>query len=369
MRLINFFLFLSFLLWADLPAQIVTDSVHMKKNAPENAATNCATVVKEAEIQYNSGNYDECLNMLQKGLTECHFSKAEKEEALILIARVNLEKDRIGDVDKALIKLLKNNANYEPKEGAYQQDFYSHFNNVVTRPLLSIGGHVGFNIPKYSVAKTYSVLNGVDYSAPYQFATGFTGGLHFEYTFYKNTSFNLGCDYSLYRYSRSLSGAPSDYHTEYHESLTYLSIPLYLKKYFGSGSSKPYLLFGANYNILQKAEADITTQYTAVDFLTNESDKFDISSNAIDQRALRNKAFWGLTGGAGFSYKIKNLVFHVDARYTLGLDYFTNSNNRLNNEDLIFKYYYVDNAVRLNRFELLASVSYIFLYDVKMKKK
>jgi hypothetical protein len=343
--------------------------LELSAQTSKTGTSNCATIIRDAEILYNNGNYKECQVLLQNGMTDCKFSETEKEDAWILIARADLELDLPTEVDNALKHLLLVNANYRPIEGVYQQDFYSHFNKITVRPQFSAGAHFGLNVPVYSVAKTYSILNGVNYAAPYRSQPGFSSELYFGYEFYGNISLTSGIDYSLFRYKRNLSSSLSDYTMEYNESLNYFSIPLYLKKYFGTTTKKPYLLLGANYNVLQKAVADITAKYSEVDFFTGESDNFTNSLNGIDQKPIRTASFFGIIAGAGFSYKINNLLIQFDVRYTEGLNYFTNSENRLNNQTLIFQYYYVDNAVILNRIELLGSVSYIFRYDVKLRKQ
>lgn len=343
-----------------------TSSANMVKKILEES--NCATLVKDAEVLYNSGNYEECLALLQKGFNECKLSKREKEDAWILRARINIEKDRIEDINKSLVKLLKVNANYKPKEGAYQEDFYTYFHKVTVRPALSVGFHFGLNVPVYTVAKTYSILNSVDYNAAYKSLPGYDLGGYAEYEFLKNLSVNLGCDFSSLQYKRSLSGTANKYNAEYNENLKYLSVPLYLKKYFGNKFTKPYLLVGGSYSSLQKAIAEITVGYTAVDFLTNSSSNFAISKSNIDQKPMRTSVVYGAIFGAGCSHRIKNFLFHVDARYNMGLNYFTDSNKRLNNEVLTYSYYYVDNAVTINKIEVSGSIAYILQYHVNAKK-
>jgi len=356
------FLFASFLFWRGL-------TFAQKNTAAQKNTGNCATVIKDAEILYNLGKYDECLLSLKVALKDCNLSRTEKQEAWILISRLNLEQDKTSESDNALVQLLKVNANYKPNPGAYQEDFYTHLDRIQTRPKLSVGLNAGLNVPVYNNSQTYSVLNGLNYSAPYKSVPGFTTGLNFEYEFYTNLSLVTGLDFSLFNYKRNLSSSLSDYTIDYSESLNYLILPLYLKKQFGSKKLKPYIILGGDFNFLQKATADITASYSEVDFLTGLSDNFTNSISNIDQKVMRTSTFGGLTAGAGASYRIKNLVFQVDIRYTAGMNYFTNSSDRFDNEQLIYHYYYIDNAVTLNRIEMTASVNYIFLYDVRVRKE
>src|ERR1035437_9936542 len=79
-----------------VPQSEVSSSDLIKKTIEQS---NCATIVKDAEVLYNNGDYDACLALLQKGLTDCRLTKREKEEAWILKARVNIEKDNIIEVN------------------------------------------------------------------------------------------------------------------------------------------------------------------------------------------------------------------------------------------------------------------------------
>ncbi len=330
---------------------------------------NCVSLIKDADELYHSGEYDRCLSLLENGMKDCHLSKREREDAWIIRARVNLEKDNIPETDHALIKLMSTNPNFKPKEGAYQEDFYTRLNKISVRPMLSLGLHFGFNDAIYSNAKTYSVLEGVDYSAPYKSSPGYDVGGYVEFEFLNNISVNLGLDYSSLSYTRNLQGAVNNFSAMYNENLSYLSTPLYLKKYFGAKAMKPFIILGMNYSMLRRAVADISVQYTATDPTTNESDHFSISGNSIDQRPLRTDAIYGIVVGAGCSRRIKNFMFHADGRYVIGMNYFTNSFNRLNNEELILKYYYIDNAVTINKIQVSVSVAYIFHYHVKTLRK
>jgi hypothetical protein len=80
---------------------------------------------------------------------------------------------------------------------------------------------------------------------------------------------------------------------------------------------------------------------------------------------MRNKNTYEWLAGAGIGYKLKNLRLFLDIRYFGGINSFTNANKRLSNSSLVNDFYYVDNSVKLNQFEIGASISYTFINSVK----
>ena len=45
----------------------------------------CESLLKDAQTTFDAGNYDSVLRMLEDGLSQCNFSNAEKERAIILM--------------------------------------------------------------------------------------------------------------------------------------------------------------------------------------------------------------------------------------------------------------------------------------------
>ena len=83
---------------------------------------------------------------------------------------------------------------------------------------------------------------------------------------------------------------------------------------------------------------------------------------------MRNKNRQGIILGAGVSYKMKNFLISADAGYRVDVGkHITNSDKRLKNNDLLFKYYYIDNDININRIDITLCVSYIFKYSIKSK--
>jgi hypothetical protein len=333
----------------------------------ENPELNCATFVKDLDQEYNNGHYDVCFAMLKKGFGKCTFSKREKEDIWLTSALVNLERDNILEVRKCFVNLLKNNPLFTPKEGIYRQSFYTHFKTIEVRPLIVAGIRSGFNLPNYKTTNVFSVLNNVDYSLQYQSVPGYQAGVYIEYQFFSNITLGAEIDYSTANFKRSLSAPGERFALDYSETLSFLDGHFDIKKYFGRGKFKPYISGGICLSMLQKSSAQINVKYSRTDPYTKEIDHF-ASSMSIDQKPFRNQQPTYLTAGLGCAYRIKNFIISVDARFMNGLSNMINPDKRLNNTELLYNFYYIDNDVFMRKTTFSASVGYVFKYAVREKK-
>jgi hypothetical protein len=81
--------------------------------------------------------------------------------------------------------------------------------------------------------------------------------------------------------------------------------------------------------------------------------------------SMRNKNTFEWLAGAGIGYKLKNIRMFLDVRYYRGINSFTNASNRYDVPFLQSDYYYIDNSVKMNKFEIGASISYTLKNSVK----
>lgn len=347
---------------------VPSDSVHSNLAKDTVGQCNCATIVNNADIFYNNGNYDACLALLNIGFANCKLSKKEKEEANILSARVNIEIDRTDDVNKSLVKLLRLDPNFIPKEGAYQEDFYADFSNIRVRPFLSAGFFTGINLPFFKVLQTYSVYQGVNYSAPYNLVLGLQEGIYLECAFLSRLSLSVSVSYSSFGFKRELDNGMSDYALNYNENLSYINTPVYLKFYLTTTKFKPFVILGGSYSLLEQATANLNLQYSASDYISGVSSSYTTGEGGINQKAYRVSSFTSMLFGGGCSYRFKNFIFALQASYAIENNNIMNPDENTRNQELEYKFYYIDNALSLSLLNINASVGYILKYQVKTKK-
>ncbi len=345
------------------------DSVHSNLAKDTVGQCNCATIVNNADIFYNNGNYDACLALLNTGFANCKLSKKEKEEADILSARVNIEIDRTEDVNKSLVKLLRLDPNFIPKEGAYQEDFYASFSNIKVRPFLSAGFFTGINLPFYKVLQTYSVYQGVNYSAPYNLVFGLQEGVYLECAFLSRLSLLASISYSSFGYKRELDDGTGDYILNYNENLSYINTPVYLKFYFTNTKFKLFAILGGSYSLLEQSTANLNLQYSASDYISGVSSTYTTGEGGINQKPYRVSSFTSMLFGGGCSYRFKNFIFALQASYAIENNNIMNPDENTRNQELEYKFYYIDNALSLSLLNINASVGYILKYQVKTKRK
>lgn len=323
------------------------------------AQNTCEQNLKQAEGLYNSGMYENCIQILDKSVKECNFSKKKKEDALELLAKSYLEQDNLIQAEATVQNLLENNPHYELKETDSHEDFDLLVKKFDIHPLFSIGISNAGMQPEFKISKTYSILGNIDYNTPYK--TTKTILLYYawaEYEFKKNLAVSVDVINFNIHYNRSFS-KNADWSMIYNENFSFVEVPLYMKKYFQvSKNILPYATLGVGYLRMLEAESTSYIAYTNEDVFTGKKTDFSSSENS-DMLMMRNKNNYEWLAGLGIGFKFKNLGIFLDARYCGGLNSLTNSANRFGKQVLTNDYFYIDNSVKLNKVEFGISISYV----------
>lgn len=322
------------------------------------AQNSCEQNIKQAEEFYMNGDYENCIHILEKSIKECDFSKKKKEDALELLAKSHLEQDNLFQAETSVRKLLENNPHYELKETDVHEDFDILVRKFDVLPLFSIGiGNAGLQ-PEFKISKTYSILGNTDYNTPY--STKKTILLYYawaEYEFRKNISANLDIINFSLQYDRNFS-KNSDWTMTYNEKMSFIEIPFYVKRYFLLGKTIiPYATLGAGYLRIREAKAHAAISYTNEAVFTGEKTSFSSVEN-FDVLNMRNQNSFEWLAGGGIGFKLKNLGIFMDARFYGGINSLTNSSKRFENNSLTNDYFYIDNSIKLNKYQIGISISY-----------
>ncbi len=322
------------------------------------AQNNCEQNIKQAEDLYNSGDYENCIQIIEKSIKECNFSKKKREDALELLAKSYLEQDNLVQADATVQRLLENNPHYELKETDIHEDFDILVKKFDTHPLFSIGICNAGMQPKFKSSKTYFILENVDYNVPYTTSKSIL--LYYvwaEYEFKENLALSVDVINFNIRYDREFS-KNDGWTMSHHENLSFVEVPLYVKKYFQVNKNiLPYATIGMGYLRMLKADATSHIAYWNEDVFTGGKTAYSSIEN-IDVLEMRNKNNYEWLAGIGIGFKLKNLGIFIDAKYCGGLNSLTNAENRFSNKTLTNDYFYIDNSVKLNKYELGISISY-----------
>ena len=323
------------------------------------AQSNCEQNLKQAEDLFNSGDYENCIQILEKSLKECNFSSKKKEDAFELLVKSYLDQDNLIKADAAVHDLLKNNPHYELKETDSHEDFDILVNKFDVHPLFTFGITNSVFIPEFKITNTYSILENVDYTAPYK--TPSTVLLYypwFEYEFVKSLSFKAEVISFKMNYDRNFS-KKTGWIMTYREDFSFVEVPLLVKKYLPIGKNiLPYATLGMGYLRMLSAKGTSYLEDKHENAFTGEKTDYSYYNENIDMLKMREKNSFELTAGAGIGYKFKNLGIFIDAKYCRGINSLTIAENRFSNTELTNYYFYIDNSVKLNKYEVGISISY-----------
>ncbi len=340
-----------------------------------------------AQDAYDNGAYDFALNFLnteEKGArTFSQLPKSDKEKVLILLTQIYIEKQDYHEVNKALTLLYKNNPNYKPTTGIYQEDFYRYAKTLKVRPVFSAGVKAGLGFPHFSIKKNYAVYDSTDYTTPYKAQRGYCYTGYLQSNFENNFALILDYSYCKIGYSRTIERNGSDnFSLNYSEIIYNNDFGLLLKKYlfknetklFGDQTIKhtgsgPYLAIGGYYSKMRQAQANVELNFDYIERQNQYIEPKNITRNNIDVKDMRNKNRFGISGAIGSSLTIDRFVISLEGKYLYDITELTNPEKRYTNDELLLNYYYIDNDVSMSRIDVSLSLAYIFSYKVKSKIK
>ena len=115
------------------------------------------------------------------------------------------------------------------------------------------------------------------------------------------------------------------------------------------------------------AAASASLTYTQTDIYTSATTPIAEYANNINVLNMRNKNTLEALGEIGFGYRFRNFEVCLFVRDFRGLTSLTNSAHRFDNPLLIDYFYYIDDKVVLNKYELGATISFTLKNTVKKR--
>jgi hypothetical protein len=348
-----------------------TISIAGQQNSSKiEVAQDCSGKLNVAEALYQTGFFIECINTLESILDSCDLSRKEKEHALELLAKSYVETGEMGKAETTVNILLRKYPHYELKEAQNPEMYNRLVRKYQIHPQLIIGVKNTGDFLKHKTMKVYSVLDGIDYSQPFAdkgyFFTYYGSA---EYEFIKGLSINIDGMFFYSSWDRYFWKDPG-FELIYWESDKFIEFPLYLKKYFYP--VKNFLLYvsggyGVFYNYWSRGNVSLV--YTAADVITGKNADFDDHMYDFDMLPLHNKLTGQWNVGAGIGYSLKNLRFFVDVRYLGGVGSITAPEKSDLFPELKNDYFYIDQEMKINQFEVGLTISYTIHNSVKRMRK
>lgn len=330
----------------------------------------CSAKYKSAEVAYLAGLFTECIITLEGMLDSCDFSGKGKERALQLLAKAYVETGEMGKAESAVNLLLKKYPHYELKEAENPEMYNRLVKKYQIHPLITIGIKNTANWLQHKTTGVYTVLDGLDYSQPQAKAPyWFTYYGMAEYEFVEGISANIDLMFFLSSYNRVIEKEPT-FRLTYTEHDGFIEFPFYLKKYFHLGKNfLAYASGGAGLIYMWKARGTVTLSYTTQDIITGRNADFTGYLEDVNYLDMKNRATGQWNAGIGVGYKVKNLRLFLDARYLGEIGSFTDPEKSDMFPELKNDFFYIDQKMKINQFEMGATISYTLFNSVKRIRK
>jgi hypothetical protein len=333
--------------------------------------SNCQQNIKQAKDLYNEGNSESCIKLLEYTLKECDFNKKEKEKVLEILAEAYIELDDIRNAEIVITSLLKNSPRFELVEAEHTEDFNRLIKKYDVIPTLSIGAKNAMMHHGFKSIKTYSISENIDYNSPYKtYGNGWYLNYYgwMEYQPFRSVSFNGDLIFNTIPYFRNLANKSTGGFVNYYEYLSFIELPLYVKKTFYKRNFQFSINGGFGYLYLTKSLASAT--------ITDNTGRLLSSADNINVTIFRKTNNFEWLAGGSIGYRLKNFRINLDIRYFGGLNNLVETTKRSENPTdpdlwrLLNVFNYIDNDFKFNKgFEIGVSLSYVIKNTVKRKRR
>ncbi len=332
-----------------------------QREQSENA---CAKTLRSARSSYEQGRIEEVPDLLNDCL-KGGFNDVERVEAHKLLILSYLYYDERGAAEEAMLKFLKIEPEYEINPVVDPPEFINLYNSFRTKPIFLIGGKAGGNLTFVDVQKNFSLDNMMTVPGTYSAQLGYQAGLTADIPLFKNFSLGIEANFigQFYEYENSQLGFSQ---LTFQEEQLWAEVPLFIRYNFDKGNVKYYAQVGASISYLISAEATVER----TDSVNVEIGNRSVSGPSIDLKEQRESLNYSIVGGVGV--KIKNVLGRgyllADIRYSYGIPNVVNEETRYDNQELQYRYLYLDNDFSLNN--AFFSIGYMVpVYKPKLIKR
>lgn len=326
-------------------------------NIVEDEESSCVAKLKRAQELYELGKIvgleTQFLDCLEKG-----FNKEEKVQAYKLLVISNLYDDHLEKADDAFINLLKTDPEYKPNPVDDPKEFVHMFNKFRTEPIFSIGVKAGANLTSVNVLYTFGVNDADDIPGEYEGQYNIQFGLTSDILIKNN--FQVNVEALIYQKKISYSADLYDFtQLQADEKQTWLEFPVSLKYNFTQTRFRPYVNAGMSFGLLMSAESELVRTI---------SEKENVTGPSVDVKDQRRTFIYSPFINIGGKYKVGYGYFFLDARFNLGIRNSVDTKDRYINDELLYRYGYLDDDYKLNNYTV--SIGYIknFYKPKKLKK-
>jgi hypothetical protein len=316
------------------------------------AQNTCSQTLVKAQIAYYEGRADEVPSILSACLKE-GFTDEEKSQAYRLLTLTHLYLNESQNAENTMLEFLRLNHYYKINEAVDPTEFINLYHQFRTRPFYLITPKMGTNVSFIQVLKSFSPDNTTEVNYAYQTVFGYQAGVAVGFPIHSKITLNTEIYLSgkNYAYKNNLFGYES---LSFNEQQTHIELPV-LASYSLTNNTwlHPFVEAGFSMDALLNATANVTR----IDQTSDVELKKEVTGPSIHVNAQRRRLNYNAIAGGGVTYTRGKNIMMIGFRYSLGLLNAVKPKNRYTNTELIYKYGYMDNDLRMNAFSV--SVGYV----------
>lgn len=325
------------------------------------AQEDCAIALRNGQKFYEEGLLEKVPPLLAPCINS-GFNKEEKVQAYRLLILTYLFDDKMVEAEVYMEKLLKQEPEYQINDVIDPIEFIQLYESYRTLPIYSLGIFGGVNKTLGMQTEAYGINNVENKKATYSpKGMGVQFGIKANFFVMKNLEFNVNAQYINQKFE--YKNALYDF-TELtsNESQTLISLPLSFTYDIMTGKYTPYIRLGGSMAYLLNSNTNLVRTYT-------DGSHTDVAGPSISLTSQRQRWNFGLIGGAGVKYKIPRGSIFLDARYCKGLNNQTIPENRYDNTELLYKYFYVDDDFKVDNIQISVGYNRNFYKPKKKNSK
>ncbi len=307
----------------------------------------CSEVLVKARESFDAGHLYGIPSTIKPCLDN-GFDKSQKIQAYFLLARTYLLIDDPISAEDSYLKLLRLDPEYKINADLDPVDIVYLSNKFTTTPIFVLFAKAGFNFSTANAIQNYGTDNTSLSNEVYKSEVGFQAGVGGELNISDNLS--LGLEFNFLRNSYSYSNTFFNNDSQsFEENQTYISVPVFLKYRVRVNKLMPFVYVGISNDLLLTANANVQlVDKVGAAGPGEDVAEFSVTGPDVNMDELRNAYNTSVLAGLGTNYRVGYNYFFIDIRYTLGLSNFVNPDNQYANEELLYKYAFVDDYKKLN---------------------
>ena len=331
------------------------------------AQSDCSKKLKEAQLMLDRGNLYEIPAKLETCLSS-GFTKEEKTKAYVLMTESYLYLGENKKAEETYLAMLKLKPLYAPYEDdpVEMHDYHERF---TTKPLFNFPNiKTGFNRTYVGVINDYSLNSKEGYKESYSSMMGLDVGLGGDVNLVQGLYFSAYLTYRQKKFNYQ-SELLEDHLVSFNEFQQWLELPLSISFSPEKWKSKltPYASVGFAFGFLLRSTAvEIRRENTNEEIdekAITGSDVVLTSSENNQRKRNYNSAIFTI----GAKYRLKEKYLALDVSYQYGFKNIIRTENQYNNQEMIYKYGYVDDDFRINN--IAVSLTFINpIYFPRLKK-